>query len=98
MSYFHNLPLFPPGDLRVTDSILSRGFSYIPLLRRHLAGDWGQIDPYMESENNDALAGGAEILSQYAASDAQSVEDLITIVTAADRSYTVIFLLTDPSA
>lgn len=96
MSYFHNLPLFRLGEILISDSILTRGFDYPPLVRRHLAGDWHEGSQYDLESNIRSLADNTEILSQYVASDAASIVDLVTIVTSADRTYTVIFLASDP--
>ncbi len=92
MSYHLIQPLFPSGDLLLSPAILGRGFDVHPLLRRHFSGDWGEISDYDRNSNDSSLAEGAELLSQYTAPDAQQVSDLLTIVTAADRSYTVVFL------
>lgn len=98
MAYHIIQPKFPFGNLLVSDAVLSRGFAYIPLLNRHLSGDWGDISEYDCICNNEAVKDGAEVLSQYAASDSTQKKDLIIIVTAADRSHTVVFLTTeDPS-
>lgn len=97
MSFYLNNPLFDPGELLISDSILTRGFDYLPLVRRHLAGDWHEGSQYDLESNIRSLADNTEILSQYVASDAASIVDLITIVTSADRTYTVIFLASDPT-
>lgn len=92
MSYYPNLPVFPSGELLVTETVRSRGFVYLPLLRRHLAGDFGDVCKYTQDENRLAIAGNCEVLSQFTALDRNSVQELLTIVTSGDRSYTVIFL------
>ena len=97
MPYFFNTPLFHPGELLVSDSVLSRGFDYLPYLRRHLAGDSGEIEKPEPSGNGEAFTDETEILSQYPATDTASIVDLLTIVTTADRSCTVIFLPSDPT-
>lgn len=97
MPYHLIKPVFDPGELLVSDSILSRGFDFLPLLKRHTSGDWGEICDYYRAENERALIKDGELLSQYSAPDSESVTALLTIVTAADRSYTVLFLPSDPN-
>lgn len=92
MPYHIIQPSFPPGNLLVTDAILSRGFDYQPYLKRHLSTDWGDISDYERACNDQSLLNDLEVLSQYVAYDSAQESDLITICTAADRSYTVIFL------
>lgn len=92
MAYHLKPPLFHSGEFLLSPDILARGFDLLPLLHRHLAGDWGEICDEYRSDNARALVEGAELLSQYRATDAHKVEHLVTIVTAADRSYTVVFL------
>lgn len=92
MPYHLNPPLFPSGEFLLSSTVHERGFDFLPLLNRHLAGDWGEISDYDRACNAKALVEGSDVLSQYTAADAKHVEDLITIVTAADRTYTVVFL------
>jgi len=35
------------------------------LLRRHAAGDWGDLDPHDRAANDDALRDGSRLLSVY---------------------------------
>lgn len=97
MSYHLKKHLFTAGELLISDSIKSRGIKHLPLLHRHLSGDWGDVDQYTSDCNDQSLNEGAEILSQYSSLDSGLTEELVTIVTAADRAYTVIFLSSDPS-
>lgn len=85
------------GDLIVTETVRLRGFHYLPLLRRHLAGDSGEIETSTPPCHQSACTDQSEILSQYSAEDNSSVVDLVTIVSAADRSYTIIFLPDEPT-
>lgn len=98
MPYHLRSPIFASGEILVSPSVLLRNFRYHPLINRHLAGDWGEISDDDRACNSDAVADGSEILSQYLASDIEGREDLITIVTSADRSYTVVFLPGDPES
>jgi hypothetical protein len=58
------------------------------LLRRHAAGDWGDLDAHDLRENGRALKTGARIFSAYETSRAGR----IWIITEADRSSTCILL------
>lgn len=95
MPYHSIAPLFPSGNLLISPSILSRGLQYIPLLKRHLAGDWGEVSGYDRDCNDRSLDESDDLLSQYTTSDKYQATHLVTIVTSADRSYTVIFLAGD---
>ena len=92
MAYYLIQQLFQPGEILVCDSIISRGFKFLPFLKRHITGDWGDISEYDRTCNDQSLEDNSDILSQYAATDTHHTTELIAIVTAADRSYTVIFL------
>lgn len=97
MSYYLNQPRFPSGELLISASVLYRVFEFRPLLTRHIPGDWGEICKYYRADNDRVLTEDDEILSQYTDPDSQSVAALLTIVTATDLSYGVIFLLDDPT-
>lgn len=96
MPYHLKRHLFPAGELLISDSIKTRGIKHLPLLHQHLSGDWGEVDQYTSDCNDQSLKEGSEILSQYSSLDSGLIEELVTIVTAADRAYTVIFLPDDP--
>lgn len=60
----------------------------VAALRRHQAGDWGDLDEDDKCKNNQTLVEGGRIMSLYhAAGDRQ-----FGILTEADRSETTIFL------
>lgn len=96
MSYFSCLPLFSSGELLVSESVQTRGYDYLPLVRRHLSGDWGDVDDYSSASNDQSVNEASEILSQYRVLEIGHNEEIVTIVTAADRAYTVVFLASDP--
>ncbi len=58
------------------------------LLRRHAAGDWGEVDAHDQRANNRALKDGTRILSAYTLPGGRKV----WIITEADRSATTILL------
>ena len=62
----------------------------IQYLRRHLSGDWGDLDEHDKLENERSLLNGFRLLSAYHLSDGTK----IWLITEADRSCTT-FLLPD---
>ena len=74
-----------PGALA---AFAKTGEGPLPFLVRHQAGDWGDLDPEDQKENNLAVFLGDRILSAYKLSD----QTKIWIITEADRSSTCIFL------
>lgn len=61
------------------------------LLRRHLAGDWGDVDPEDWAANERALRDGARLLSAYMLATGER----LWILTEGDRSATTILLPAD---
>jgi hypothetical protein len=61
--------------------------TYFDLLRRHVRGDWGDLDLADKAANETALKHGGRILSAY---DTQGGR--LWIITEADRSVTTILL------
>jgi hypothetical protein len=57
-------------------------------LERHLAGDWGALDPEDWAANERALVQGTRLLSAYFLPD----ETRLWIITEADRASTTILL------
>jgi len=93
MEHPSNTPLFPAGDLLLSPEVLNGRFDHFHFLFLHLGGDWGDIPLEEAHENEEALKQGGEILSRYRTSDSNGVKATLVIMTAADRTYTVIFLL-----
>jgi hypothetical protein len=60
-------------------------------LRRHLSGDWGDLDLEDKAANDNALADGSRLLSAYHAADGTK----FWIITEADRSATTVLLPED---
>ena len=91
-------PLFPLGEIVATCG----AFDAVPhpqiidLLRRHVRGDWGCIDPEDAASNAAALAEGNRIMSAYPIDAAKSCagfgENCVWIITEADRSMTTVLL------
>jgi hypothetical protein len=60
----------------------------IELLRRHLTGDWGELDEHDRQQNEDALVNYSRLLSAYTLGDGTK----LWIITEADRSVTTYLL------
>jgi hypothetical protein len=81
---------FPAGRLVATPGALG-ALSQADIqgaLRRHLAGDWGDVSEADRAENEAALQFGDRLLSAYRASDGQK----FWVLTEADRSVTAVLL------
>jgi hypothetical protein len=65
--------------------------NYLPYLRRHAGGDWGDVCPEDASANDEARMTGERLLSSYRLRSGTKV----WIVTEADRSSTCILLPED---
>jgi hypothetical protein len=83
---------FPPGAVVATPGALeacsASGDDPIAYLVRHLAGDWGEIDPDDVMENEFSLQHGFRLLSSYRLSSGVR----IWCITEADRSVTTFLL------
>jgi hypothetical protein len=67
--------------------------SQIPgdFLKRHLRGEWGDLDAHDAEENQTALREGGRILSSYKT----RLGEVVWVITEADRSSTCILLPED---
>lgn len=86
--------LFEPGRLVMTQGVadlVDRDTLDTTLyLRRHFAGDWGDLEYYDRTSNQHALAKGDRLLSRYKLDD--DIESELWIITEADRSATTLLL------
>lgn len=86
-------PLFPCGRLMITPAAAA----VIPAdeaasaLRRHAAGDWGELSAEDWTSNDEALRDGARLLSAYQTRN----KERFWIITEADRSVTTLLLPSD---
>jgi hypothetical protein len=85
--------LFSPGRFTATPGAVkaleeSPATPASVYLRRHLTGDWGEMDEYDTAVNNRAVEDGDRILSAYTLPSGKK----IWIITEADRSVTTILL------
>jgi hypothetical protein len=85
---------FPLGQTVMTRGVqrlvAAGAVNPIALLRRHQAGDWGNLDQSDARANDQALKLGNRILSAYPTAD--PVETQVWVITEADRSSTCILL------
>lgn len=83
---------FPPGQIVATPGALlalqEAGETPAVLLRRHLVGDWGEVDEHDAQENERSLQDGCRLLSAYTLSTGTR----LWIITEADRSSTTLLL------
>ena len=85
-------PLFPLGQIVATTGALAamEDARQTPadFLNRHVAGDWGEIDPEDKGLNEQALKDDARIFSVYQTSKGVK----LWVITEADRASTCILL------
>jgi hypothetical protein len=86
------MALFPPGHVVITSNALGRldPDAVQQALKRHLAGDWGELDEHDRQENELSLKRGFRLLSAY---DDRGVK--FWVITEADRSATTVLLPED---
>lgn len=86
------IPKFPLGRVVATpgalQAISEAAETPAGFLRRHLTGDWGDLDESDRRENDVSLAQGFRLLSAYKLRTGVRVR----IITEADRSATTILL------
>lgn len=87
--------LFPLGQIVATPAALAAleatGTNPAALLRRHLAGDWGDVDTEDRQTNDIGVREGTRLVSSYRLSDGEK----IWVITESDRSATTILLPDD---
>ena len=80
-------PLFPLGQIVATPAVIAHfnehHQSILPLLRRHVSGDWGELCAEDKAENALSVQQGFRILSRYTVAG-----ETVWIETEADRSVT----------
>lgn len=85
-------PRFPLGRAVATPAAIAAFTAALetpwPYLKRHVTGDWGEVDEADQAENELALREGFRILSAYTLRSGVR----IWIITEADRSATTILL------
>lgn len=82
--------LFPLGRILATPGAVSQleeaGQSPHEYLRRHAAGDWGDLDPQDQAANDRALSEGGRLFSAYTL----PTDDRLWVITEADRTVTTL--------
>ena len=63
----------------------------VDALRRHSAGDWGEVDAYDRAANDEAMRSGERLLSVYRSANGTT----FWVITEADRSVTTVLLPED---
>ena len=90
-------PLFDLGQLGATPGALGllagtfgpdAAAMLTSLLRRHVTGDWGDLDEEDRRDNDAAVRHGTRVFSAYRVTSA----DRVWIITEADRSVTTVLL------
>ena len=86
---------FNPGAITITEAARKAcelsGVDIYDLIRKHVTGNWEDLPPDLEAQNERALAeGGEDIVSWRRLQEAEPYEVGIIIVTAANRSVTSI--------
>jgi hypothetical protein len=81
------LTRFPLGRIVATRGALDLCLDLLPYLRRHVTGDWGNLDEEDMVENEFSVANGFRILSAY-----ETPSGKLWIITEADRSATTVLL------
>jgi hypothetical protein len=86
-------PKFPPGRIVITANAARElaGDDVTIALRRHLRGDWGELELPDREANDRALVHGSRLLSAYASSTGLR----FWIITEHDRSATTVLLPED---
>lgn len=84
--------LFPLGRVLATpgalDAITRANQTPDEFLRRHVAGDWGELDAHDAAENVYSLKHGFRVLSSYQT----RAGAVLWVITEADRASTTILL------
>lgn len=86
---------FSLGQLVATpaaiDFLSDSGVHLYDLVRRHLSGDWGDLDAHDAAMNDDALKSGEDrIFSSYKIGD-----EKVWVITEWDRSVTTVLMPSD---
>jgi hypothetical protein len=84
---------FEPGHTVMTSGVAEwigqSRFNPLPFLRRHLGGDWGEIDEHDRRRNDAALKSGEDrLFSSYQVKPGLT----LWIITEGDRSVTTLLL------
>ena len=86
-------PTVPLGQIVATPAALGAltQLDIVAALRRHAAGDWGDVDAHDRAANDNALKVGERLLSVYRS----AIGTTFWVITEADRSVTTVLLPDD---
>jgi hypothetical protein len=83
--------LFPLGRTVQTpyakEELTRLNYSPLDLLRRHMSGDWSEMDTDDQQSNREAISEGSRVFSAYTIQGTK-----FWVITEADRSSTTILL------
>ena len=84
---------FQIGQVVITPAALQAVHTedVVTAMRRHVTGDWGELDEHDRAENELSLKEGFRLLSAYTAGNGTK----FWIITEADRSVTTVLLPSD---
>jgi len=87
-----SLPKFPLGQIAITENAAQHldTIAVNEALRRHVAGDWGDLDAEDACENEYSLEHGFRLLSAYGTGERR-----FWVITEADRSATTVLMPND---
>lgn len=91
-------PLFPLGQLLATPGalrvLLALGVAPSTLIRRHVHGDFGNLDLHDQEQNRMAVAHGHRVFSAYELPrpSGSGTTQRIWVITEADRACTTLLL------
>lgn len=92
VAFMSTRPKFSPGQVVATpgamDALAASGQTPQGFLRRHVAGDWGDVSAADAQVNDESLSGGGRLMSSYCTSSGTK----IWLITEADRSVTTLLL------
>ena len=83
--------LFPLGRTLATpyakDQLSELNYSPLDLLRKHMSGDWSEMDVEDQQSNREAITEGSRVFSAYTIQGTK-----FWVITESDRSSTTILL------
>jgi hypothetical protein len=87
------VPKFIVGNLNITQNAQAQlsHDDVIAALKRHMLGDWGEMEPEDIAANDAALTSGGRLFSAYTSSSGQR----FWIITEDDRTHTTVLLPED---
>ena len=92
-------PRFRLGQLVGTpaalEALLAAGVSPLALIRRHVTGDFGDLDEHDRQANEEAIAHGLRVFSAYTVTSDSGESTRVYVITEAGRSATTVLRAED---